>query len=372
MSNSKLYNVIGVMSGTSLDGIDMAYCQFKEKEDKLTYSLIDFKHIPYDELWQNRLANAHLLSAFDLLELDKSYGSYLGYQVAKWVRDNDFQPDLIASHGHTVFHQPEKGVTYQIGDGNSMCDACGFPLANDFRSKDVCLGGQGAPLVPIGDQMLFGDFDACINLGGIANISYEINQIRFAFDICSANMGLNEVSNLLGVAFDKDGMFAASGNVCIEMLKELNALSFFNEKPPKTLGREWYAYHIRPILNKYSISSVDQLATLCEHISNQIAHVCNEQNIKRVLFTGGGARNTHLMSRIKEQINANVIVPDSNIIDFKEAIVFALLGLLRLQNKVNCLSSVTGARQDHCSGQLHYPELSQKIKLEKEFSSLSE
>ncbi len=345
------YTAIGLMSGTSLDGLDLAYCVFELEKGKWSFEIVNGETIPYARAWKNRLQNAPNISAEELEKLNMEYGHYLGEQTALFIAKHQLMPDLVASHGHTVFHKPEEGYTLQIGNGEALRSHINCPLIYDFRTQDVQLGGQGAPLVPIGDQLLFSEFDACINIGGFANISNNKDEKRIAWDICPANIMMNSIAEKLGKSYDENGDWAREGKLNQELLKELNSLNFYKEKAPKSLGKEWVEEMINPIIEKYSTSEKDLLRTLLEHISVQI--VRDLETIEgKVLFTGGGVFNQFLMERIQSRIKNEVLIPNRQTIDFKEALIFAFMGVLRMQNKVNVLASVTGATQNHSSGKV--------------------
>lgn len=350
----KNYVVIGMMSGTSLDGLDIACVRF-------TYDGIwHFKPIKcislsYEQSWRNNLSQAIHLSGLQLKKLDLEYGTFIGQAAHSFMQAHKLKPDLIVSHGHTVFHQPEIGLNLQIGDGYRIHQATGIRTICDIRSMDVSLGGQGAPLVPVGDQMLFGDYDFCLNLGGFSNISFQVQNHRIAFDICPVNSVLNYLAGLLGKEYDEDGAIAKSGKMIPELLEKLNNLEYYSIRPPKSLGIEWVNKNIISMLPKVQIPDV--LHTFCHHISTQILAGCNFMeylglNHPSMLVTGGGAKNGFLMELIKDKLvaNINVEVPDLEIVDFKEAIVFAFLGLLKELGQINCLKSATGARKDSSGG----------------------
>ena len=344
---------IGLMSGSSLDGIDIALVKFTSDNGHYTYNIIDAETLPYPELWQRRLADAFLSKPEDLVPLDKEYGAYLGQQVNDFVKKRNVKPDFVASHGHTIFHKPELHYTLQIGDGQALADNCGLLTVNDFRTEDVSKGGQGAPLVPIGDKLLFSDYDICLNIGGIANLSYDSDGRRIAYDICIANQALNWLAQREGLAYDKDGMLARSGKVDTALLDALNDHSFYRQEPPKSLGREFFETFQKQLLDKND--TADALATFVEHIARQVSLSVKHLLPGKMLVTGGGALNNYLIERIQCHTQHQVIIPDRQTIDYKEAIVFALLGLLRLEGRINVLCSVTGAPSDSCSGRIWRP-----------------
>ncbi len=352
------WRVTGLMSGTSLDGLDMASCEFIHEGEKWSFKLVASKSLAYDKSWHNRLKSSVDMSAVELLLLHNEYGTWLGQQVKLFIDENDLDLDFIASHGHTVFHQPEQGLTFQVGSGQHLANACGLKVISDFRTQDVALGGQGAPLVPIGDQLLFSEYDLCLNLGGIANVSFDHHGERMAYDIGLANMLLNHLAGQLGLPYDDDGKMARSGTLDQELLDQLNALPYFQQPFPKSTGYEWFSAEVVPIVDKHKASTEDKLHTSVHHIVFQIAEaVKRSSHSGRLLATGGGARNAFLTEMLRHHLNNNVevVIPEPSIIDFKEAIVFAFMGVLKIRNEVNCLKSVTGAREDSSSGVVFLP-----------------
>jgi anhydro-N-acetylmuramic acid kinase len=349
----KRFHALGLMSGTSLDGLDVAWCQFGQVGKKWTFKILKATTLAYSKEWRAKLSHAHTLNADALLALHAEYGHWLGKNCRQFIIKNRISKlDCIASHGHTVFHQPQQKFTFQLGDGNAIHAEVGLPVVFDFRSLDVQLGGQGAPLVPIGDKHLFAEADVCLNLGGIANLSLEKSGKRTAFDICFANMGLNYLAEKVDMAFDKNGTLASIGKLNESLLLKL--LAFY--KPFKTkrlsLAREHFENGLINLLNDESLSVPDRLATFCESIAIKIAEAIPSNKKQSVLITGGGARNSFLMSRIRTHLGKKsfVHIPSTQIIDFKEALVFAFLGVLRLQSKINVLRSVTGSSRDSSSG----------------------
>ena len=355
------YKAIGLMSGTSLDGLDIVFCECEFVEGTWQYQLIQSRQIDYPEDRRTALRDAIHLSATDLLELDAEYGRWLGAQVAGFVKEHGLKPDFVASHGHTVHHRPELGYTNQIGAGPALAAACGLMVINDFRSSDVAHGGQGAPLVPIGDQLLFAEYDFCLNLGGIANISFVQDGQRLAYDIGPANMLLNYIANQKGLAFDEGGLLASSGQINQELLAQLNSLDFYQQSFPKSLGYEWFIQKVQPLMDQTTISLEDQMTTGVAHISEQLAAAilpeCTGLASATLMVAGGGAKNHFLIKNIIKQLSpqVQVIVPQEELIDYKEAIVFALMGVLRWRNEPNCLASVTGASKDAIGGAIYHP-----------------
>jgi anhydro-N-acetylmuramic acid kinase len=349
------YNVIGIMSGTSLDGVDLLWVEFTLKNHSINYIYKKYRTVPYDFCWLNKLKIASTLEVTDFLSLHNEYGRYLGNLINNFVSDEEKkQIDFISSHGHTIFHQPGKKLTFQLGNGNSIAAKTGISTIWDFRSMDVALNGQGAPLVPVGDKLLFSDFDYCLNLGGFANISYQNNNNqRIAFDICPVNIALNHFANKISLPYDKNGTIAQKGKISDTLLEQLNNLPFYNKKPPKSLGREWFENEFLKIIDKFHLSVEDILATLTEHIAIQISKFLTKENSK-TLVTGGGAFNQFLTEKIKAKSNSHIIIPDKITIEYKEALIFALLGVLYIEKTPNCLKSVTGAIRDNIGGCLSY------------------
>ncbi len=354
------YCVLGIMSGTSLDGLDLALCHFKYKNGNWKFRIEKAVTIEYSREWRSKLENASNLSGYQLVELHRRYGEFIGFQVNEFLSNCSSIPSIISSHGHTIFHEPQIKINLQIGDGATIAATTGITTVSDFRSLDINLGGQGAPLVPIGDHLLFGEYDFCVNLGGFANISHlNKEKVRVAYDICPVNIVLNSLALEAGSAFDKDGELGRSGNIIKPLLENLNQIPYYFQKPPKSLGKEWLENVVIPILNQNSISVNDKLRTFYEHVAFQIANCLKTDlvNIKSptiALMTGGGTLNTYLIELIANQSNTHIIIPDKIVIEYKEALIFALLGVLRIQNQVNCLKSVTGAKYDNCGGQVFY------------------
>lgn len=359
--------ILGIMSGTSLDGIDLALCDIRDGG----FQLLAAETHPYPEEWQQRLATLEQASAYDYALTNVQLGHYIGRAVNRFRQAHPGPIEAIASHGHTIFHQPinktaasgdmpRYGFTSQIGDGDAIAAETGLPVIFNFRTLDVALGGQGAPLVPIGDELLFGQYDACLNLGGIANISFkqpsdtlQTSVRRIAFDICPCNMALNYLARLDGREYDQNGSLARSGRLDEGLLARLDSLDYYRQTPPKTLGKEWFVAEMQPLLQCSRRQVPDMMRTAMEHIASQIVWSLRGRATRRLLVTGGGAHNKFLTGRIQALIpSCHIEVPSNDIIDYKEAIIFALLGYLRLQGRDNCLSSVTGASRDNCGGNI--------------------
>lgn len=357
MLKKQPYRVIGLMSGTSLDGLDLVCCDFLEKEEGYEFQIIASEEQPYPAELASRLGNAFYCNKQQISQLDLEFGAYLAEHTFDFIQKYQLKPNLIASHGHTVFHQPHKGITLQIGHGQPIANRTGIPVVNNFRQADVLKRGQGAPLVPVGDRLLFSNYDFCLNIGGIANISYELNGSRIAFDICPANMVLNYLAAKKGLKYDKDGALAASGKLDEVLLHQLNALDYYTQHPPKSLGREWVETVFIPHINDSKNSIEDILQTCVSHIAHQVNEAIRSFPKGKMLITGGGAFNITLIEKMKSVIHHQIIVPEEEIVRMKEAIVFALLGMLRVENKINCYQSVTGALSDSSTGDIYLPEL---------------
>lgn len=351
MHPKKYKYVIGLMSGTSLDGLDLTYIKFN------TYNLQDFEilqavTIAYDTQWYNDLKNAFDMTASQLAQLDARYGIFLGEQINAFIKRHRIdRVDLIASHGQTVFHRPGAGYTTQIGNGAHINAVTGIKTICNFRTQDVALGGQGAPLVPAGDRYLFGEYDYCLNIGGFANISFEKNGNRLAYDICPANIVLNHYVASMGLPYDDKGQIAESGNINTDLLNTLNHLDYYQTEQPKSLGWEFVMEKIIPLIDSFRLKINDILKTYVEHIALQIAKITKNEG--SMLITGGGAHNEYLIQRIKKHTPSKIVIPATTLIDYKEALIFGLLGLLKDTGLINVFSSVTGSRFDHSSGVIY-------------------
>jgi anhydro-N-acetylmuramic acid kinase len=336
------------MSGTSLDGLDIAYITFVFRENTWKAQLGECETIPYSSFWETELKTLSSKNKEYISEIDNKYGKYLSQCVNDFIERNELKVDLICSHGHTIFHEPQKKVTLQIGNGNIISQECKKPVVFDFRSMDVDLGGQGAPLVPVGDHLLFSNYKYCLNLGGFSNFSFQENGKRIAFDISPLNVILNKYSNFLGSSYDEEGKIARRGNFNKDLFDELNKLQYYHKKAPKSLGIEWVNENFIPIVETYKESNENILRTCLEHFAFQIG---SKLKTNQCLVTGGGAFNTFLIERIKHFSNAEIIIPNNKLVEFKEALVFGFLGVLKIKNQINCYKSVTGASQDSISGQ---------------------
>jgi anhydro-N-acetylmuramic acid kinase len=348
------YNVIGLMSGTSLDGVDLVHVNFSIKNQQWRYKIKASATIPYSEFWIEQLKTAIHFSEESLKNLNQEYTLLLADIINDFIAKHDIKNvDAVCSHGHTILHQPHNGITLQIGNLPNLSSLIQQKVVCDFRVQDVQLGGQGAPLVPIGDQILFPDYDYCMNLGGFSNISFLENNERIAFDISPVNTVLNFYANQLGLDYDDKGALAKQGAINIDLLYDLNAIEYYKKKHPKSLGLEFVKETILPIIESYDIRLEDKLNTFTEHIAQQIANTLPTSK-GSLLITGGGAYNDFLIERLHNYMpHVLITIPSKEIIEYKEALIFALLGVLRLENKINILKSVTGAAKNHSSGKVY-------------------
>lgn len=356
------------MSGSSLDGLDIAYVHFNENGGKWSFEIVYSECIPYNEHWRSRLTNSTRLSAIEYLLLHSDYGHYLAECVNQFIDKNELQHqvDIISSHGHTTFHLPAKRMTAQLGDGAALAGVTQLPVVTDLRSIDVAFGGQGAPIVPVGEKLLFPDIDYFLNLGGIANLSSLKNDDPLAFDICAANRVLNLLVEEIQLQFDKDGKLASTGKINDDLLNLLNDLPYYDLPHPKSLPNSFGTDEVYPLVKKFDLSLADALRTYVEHIAIQVKNALikirsyqgsfeNTNTHPLLLITGGGALNSFLMMRLKDHLRTtgiDVVVPSPEIINYKEALIIALIGTLRWREEYNVIASVTGARRNSIGGAL--------------------
>lgn len=360
----KIYKIIGLMSGTSLDGLDLCYCHIWRKKDTWEFEIKKTKSISYTSAMQTELKDAIFLKADALLQLHNTYGTWLGDQVKNFSTAENLEVDYIASHGHTTHHRPQNGLTFQIGSGQHLANACGIKTVCDFRTNDVSLNGQGAPLVPIGDQIFFSEHNFCLNLGGISNVSFDVKGKRIAYDIGLANMILNYITRKIDLDYDDHGKLARSGNINTEMMNALNDLKYYALPFPKSIGYEWFVEEVVPIVERTEDKIENLLHTavhhICEKITQQIRLNASKDTSKKtqsLLVTGGGALNHFLLETLQDKLGDKIKlnIPSKIVIEFKEALIFALMGVLRLEQEINVLSSVTGAKRDSSSGVIFLP-----------------
>jgi anhydro-N-acetylmuramic acid kinase len=348
------YKVIGVMSGTSLDGVDLAHIHFTVVRDKWQYEILESETVSYNDDWLNKLRTAVDFSKAELKQLNQDYTLLLGNIIKNFIQKHAIKNiDAVCSHGHTILHQPQNGFTLQIGNLKEIAQIVGETIVCDFRVQDVKYGGQGAPLVPIGDRILFSDYDYCLNLGGFSNVSFEQDGKRIAFDISPVNTVLNFYANKLGLPYDDKGNIARSGETDMTLLEELDSLSYYQKPYPKSLGFEFVKTIILPLVESYDLSIEDKMHTFIKHIAKQTALALPDRR-GNMLVTGGGAYNTFLLESMQDYLpELELIVPDTKTLEYKEALIFALLGVLKLRKEINVLSSVTGAKKDHSSGVIY-------------------
>jgi anhydro-N-acetylmuramic acid kinase len=356
-----VYRVIGIMSGSSLDGLDIVFVELEETGGKWSYEIKASSCKAYPSEWVDKLTAATVLPAYDYLLLHSSYGKFIGEQVNEFIEENKLhhQVQLIASHGHTTFHAPQHGMTAQLGDGATIAAITQINVVSDLRAMDVAFGGQGAPIVPIGEKLLFGDYIFCLNLGGIANISYRGDEGYIAFDICAANRVLNMLVKSEGKEYDDNGNIASTGNIITELLTQLNKLSYYNETYPKSLANSFGIEVAYPLVENYGATTADKLRTYTEHIAMQVGYALQQIAQRqgalggKMLVTGGGAFNNFLVDRIQhalEPLGITVEVPDASIVNYKEALIMALIGVLRWREEYNVLHTVTGAQRSSIGG----------------------
>lgn len=356
------YRAIGIMSGSSLDGLDVAFVVFQESGGKWDYAIEAAECLPFLPEWEGKLQNATLLSAKEYLLLHTAFGHYVGHQVNSFIEKYglEHRVQLISSHGHTTFHLPEQKMTGQIGDGAAIAAVTGINTVSDLRAMDIALGGQGAPIVPVGEKLLFGDYSLLLNLGGIANISAALHTGYVAYDICPANRVLNILAAEKGLAYDDGGHLAASGTLRDEALAALNQLPYYSAPYPKSLANDFGTEQVFPLLKKYNLSTTDALRTMVEHIAIQITRNVGrlmnklpETATKKILVTGGGAYNSFMIERLQKMlqpIGAELVIPDGKVVQYKEALIMALLGVLRWREEVTVLHTVTGASHSSVGG----------------------
>ncbi|MCW5907874.1 MAG: anhydro-N-acetylmuramic acid kinase [Chitinophagales bacterium] len=358
------YRVIGLMSGSSLDGLDIAYCHFSVSANRWSFEILKADTVPFTDEWVQDIKYLPVTSAKNFSQAHAALGAYFGKLVSAFIAEHRLQGkvDFVASHGHTIFHFPDKRFTAQIGDGAALAVQCGLPVVCDFRTTDVALGGQGTPIVPIGDKLLFPDYRLCLNIGGIANISCKTANNIVAFDISPANQVLNLFASKLGMPYDVDGNAAKSGALNQALLERLNGVAFYHQSYPKSLDNSFTRETILPRFEEFDITAEDKLRTYTEHIATQVAThiklITQKENITvsvsdKLLLTGGGAFNKFLVERIQALSEVEVVVPSAEIVQFKEALVIALMGVLRMRNEVNVLASVTGAAGDSVGGSVY-------------------
>ena len=352
----KDYYVIGLMSGTSIDGVDLVYVNFFFNK-YWSFKILKFKTYDYDKDWQNILKNLIDKDQNSIKLIDKNYTKLLSKYILRFIEEFSIKKiDFVSSHGHTALHDPSNSITYQIGNLKELTNYTGLKVICDFRVEDIKLGGQGAPLVPVGEKYIFPEYDTLINIGGFANITIKSNNNLIAYDICPVNIVFNHLSNLINLKYDDKGKISSSGKINLELFNHLQSIDYYKQVSPKSLGVEWVKEVIIPIINNFiEIPVEDLLNTFSKHFAFQIAN--NIKSSNKTLITGGGAYNDYLIQNIIDLTESEIIIPSSEIIEYKEALIFGFLGVLKDLNINNCYSSVTGAIKYHCSGNIFIPKI---------------
>lgn len=355
-----VYNVIGLTSGTSLAGLDIVFVALTEVRGKWTYELKAAERLAYTSEWEEKLGGAAALPARDYFLLHSEYGHFIGHAVNQFIAQHqlDHKVHFITSHGHTVFHVPAQKMTAQLGDGAAIAAVTGISVISDLRSVDVALGGKGAPVLPVAEQLLFPDYHYRVNLAENATIAAQPDGQLIAFDVCPCNYVLDTLAGLLGRPFDEEGKLAAGGVTDQGLLDALNGLAFYNEQYPRTLTSKFGTGTILPMIQQQQLSTQGKLNTYIHHIAAQVAAAVQqltpseEGAAYNLLLTGGGARNTYLVETIRtilQPLNVTVTVQEE---PFRNALMIALLGALRWRQEPNALSAVTGAEKDSVGGAL--------------------
>lgn len=342
-----IYRAIGLMSGSSLDGLDIAFIELTETAGKWTFEILATDCIAYSPQWNSRLQNAINLSAYEYALLNTEYGHYTGQQVNHFIEKHGLhhKVHLVASHGHTTFHSPSQRMTAQLGDGAAIAVETKLTVISDLRAMDVAAGGEGAPIVPVGEKLLFPGYDYFLNIGGIANLSIN-KENHVGFDVCAANRVLNMLAAEEGLEYDKDGALAASGSLNDQLLRELKKMDYYGKPYPKSLANDFGTDIVFPLIKQFNLATNDALRTYTEHISEQIHNAVGSEINAKMLVTGGGAFNSFLMDCLKKKLaekNTELVVPDEKIIAYKEALIMALLGVLRWREEATVIPTVTGA-----------------------------
>lgn len=360
----KNYHVLGVMTGSSLDGVDIVYTKITASEKKYSYEILMTDCVKMPAKWKLRISQLVLQNAVTYLKTSAFFGQFLGEILLDFITRNQIenQLDFIASHGQTIFHQPENKFSSQIGDGSVIAAITGFPVICDFRSVDVALGGQGAPVAPIANKLFYPEYSLFLNLGGIGNLAANINGKYVAFDFTAVNLILDKIAKELELEYDDEGKIAAFGNFSETLFDSLNHSIYYNKSYPKSLSGGWVSKVMLPIISRSPLSHADKLHTVVYHVAYQLKNAISmieaKENISfskndKMLATGGGVFNRFLMQIIQEKIGVSVTIPDHQIIKFNEAVLMALMGVMRVRQETNIMSSVTGATYDTIGGAIY-------------------
>lgn len=348
------------MSGSSLDGLDIGIIDIIKKGNELSYEVIRCDTIEYSTEWKKSLTSLPNASAKELANNDMAYSRYMSELIRSFLKEED-QIDYVSLHGHTLFHEPENGFTYQLGNGGVLSARLGLPVVCDFRSKDIGLGGKGTPLAPIVDSYFYNEYEVLINLGGICNLTFLSKKETIAWDVCPCNQLLNFLSEKMNLAYDKDGLIARNGKLNLDFLNILEKNPYYSEKYPKSLDNQYIKQNIIRELDSYTIPLEDQLHTTCIFVARQIKAAI-QMAVKslevawpeKILITGGSAHNAFLIQCIKEHCAPSVVsIPDETIINYKEIILMALCAYLRVNNQENTLSEVTGSSRNSIGGAIY-------------------
>lgn len=359
-----VYNVIGVSSGSSLAGLDLVFTALTEVRGKWEYEIRAAVRLPYTPEWEEKLSGAADLPARDYMLLHSEYGHFTGHAIKSFIHDNqlDHQVHFIVTHGHTIFHVPSQKMTAQLGDGAAIAAVTGLSVISDLRAMDVALGGKGAPLFPLAEQLLFPDFTYRLNLGENATLAAQLNGAFAAFDICPCNYILDSLAATLGRAYDEDGQLAAGGVTDAPLLESLNGLAFYRESYPRTIASKFGTGTVLPLIQKHQLSTQGKLNTYVKHIAAQIAGTLGslqqdktQEAPATLLLTGGGIFNGFLIKSIQEALqplNITITIPEEPTSKFRTPLMVALLGALRWRQEINAFASVTGAEKDSVGGAL--------------------
>lgn len=355
-----IYKVIGVMSGSSLDGLDIVFTELQEIGGIWNYEIRHATCLEYDEEWRHQLKDATGLPAPDYLLLHTRYGRFIGQKINEFIDDHKLHHEvsIISSHGHTTFHLPGEKMTHQLGDGSAIAAETGLPVVSDLRSMDIAFGGQGAPIVPLGEKLFFSGYNYFLNIGGIANISIIKKNEIIAYDVCAANRVLNMLAGEKNLAYDDEGKISSQGKINEDLLEKLNALEYYKLPPPKSLANSFGTGIVYPLLKSLHISIEDALCTYTEHICMQIINslqLFKQDTVQKLFVTGGGAFNIFLIERLQKnaaESNFEIHIPADDVVKYKEALIMALLGVLRLREQYTVLASVTGASRNSIGGAL--------------------
>jgi len=369
--------VVGLMSGTSGDGIDAAVVEVAAERDELQITCRGTVTVPFGSALLELMESVLPPSGSDAArwsQVDTLVGQELAEAAAAVSRDVGVSPHLIATHGQTIYHWVEDGRclgTLQVGQPAWIWERLGVPVVSDLRAADVAAGGQGAPLAPIFDRLLLsgrGGRPAALNLGGIANITVvEDHAVAVAYDTGPANALIDAAARWLGLGtMDQGGRVAASGQAQEDLLRAFLADEYFARAAPKTTGREHFnADYLARTLDEGgwasgpdAVAPEDLLATVTEVTAITVADACREQGVTEVVASGGGTQNATLMRRLASRLNGTPIVPIEHLgvsSSHKEAVFVAVIGVLSVSGVPGSEPQATGARGARVLGSLTPP-----------------